>query len=308
MAHLTSFVGTDTIPAVDGMEYYYGGNADKELVGCSVSATEHSVMCAGGEDDEIETFERLITEIYPTGIISIVSDTWDFWSVVGGKDSILYKLRDKIMERDGTVVIRPDSGDPVHIICGYTEQDKQQMPLSQWNKLTEFEKKGLVECLLDIFGGKTNKKGYITLDSHIGAIYGDSITIERASEILYRLEEKGFASSNIVFGVGSFSYQGAVSPDCIVTRDTHAMAIKATYVEVNGEGRNIFKNPKTDDGTKKSAKGLIAVYKDPDGQLFAMDESSFEDIMDCEFSELWTDGSFKHKNTLGFVRNNIRQY
>ncbi len=237
-AHLLSFTGTDTIPAIDFLEDYYGADPDKEMVGVSVPATEHSVMCMGTELDEISTFQRLINDIYPTGIVSIVSDTWDFWKVM---TEYIPSLKNDILARDGKVVIRPDSGDPVKIICG----DPDAQPGSP-------EHKGAVEILWEIFGGSQTEKGFKLLDPHIGTIYGDSITLERCEKICVRLLEKGFASTNVVFGIGSYTYQ-------YVTRDTFGFAMKATYGVVNGEGRAIFKNPKTDDGTKKSAKGLLCV-------------------------------------------------
>lgn len=236
--HLLSFSGTDTIPAIDFLEQYYNANADQELVGGSVPATEHSVMCMGTEDGEINTFKRLINEVYPAGIVSIVSDTWDYWEVV---TSFIPQLKEDILKRDGKVVIRPDSGDPVLIICGDPAAPEGSP-----------EHKGSVECLWDTFGGTVSPEGYKILDGHIGLIYGDSITIERCQEICRRLENKGFASTNVVFGIGSYTYQ-------YVTRDTFGFAMKATYGEVNGEGREIFKNPKTDDGTKKSAKGMVKI-------------------------------------------------
>ena len=113
--HLLSFTGTDTIPAIDFVERFYGANADTELVAGSVPATEHSVMCMGMQDGEEETFRRLIEDTYPNGIVSIVSDTWDFWSVM---TKIAPSLKEKILARDGKVVFRPDSGDPVEILCG----------------------------------------------------------------------------------------------------------------------------------------------------------------------------------------------
>lgn len=256
-AHLLSFNGTDTIPAIDFLEEYYNANSDVEIIGGSVPATEHSVMCAGGQQDEFDTFKRLITELYPSGVVSIVSDTWDFWQVV---TEFLPKLKDEIVKRNGKVVIRPDSGDPVDIICGtarYSDREAYEIDRIDPNESTRNrtpESKGLIECLWDTFGGTINDKGYKVLDSHIGAIYGDSITLDRAREICKRLKDKGFASTNIVFGIGSFTYQ-------YNTRDTFGFAMKATYVEVDNIGRPIFKNPKTDDGTKRSAKGLLSVER-----------------------------------------------
>lgn len=239
-AHLQFFKGTDTIPAIHFLSEYYGKNIENGNTGTSVYATEHSVMCAGTKEKEFETYKRLINEIYPSGIVSIVSDTWDFWNVI---DNYLPALKQDILAREGKVVIRPDSGCPYKIICG------------DINSVIESEYKGLVECLYDIFGGTINEKGYKVLNSKIGAIYGDSITHEVAEKILNRLKEKGFASNNIVFGVGSYSYQ-------YNTRDTFGFAIKATYCEIDGVSVNIQKDPATKSSTsKKSAKGLLYVGK-----------------------------------------------
>lgn len=273
-AHLLSFVGSDTIPAVYYLKEYYNAEPIKEMVGVSIPATEHSVMSMGTKDDEIGTFKRLITDTYPNGLVSIVSDTWDLWRVC---KEYLPKLKNEILARDGKVVIRPDSGDPADIICG-TNTDK-----------------GVIELLWDVFGGEINNKGYKVLDSHIGAIYGDSITLERANDICSRLAKKGFASSNIVFGVGSFTYQ-------FNTRDTYGFAMKATYGEVNGIGRNIFKDPVTDDGTKKSLKGLISV-ENVNGKLIAKDECTWEEEQKGELKEVYENGKFTTEVDLSTIRN-----
>lgn len=348
-AHLTSFVGTDTVPAIDLLEHYYEANADEELVGCSVPATEHSVMCMGGKEDEIGTFKRLVTELYPSGIVSVVSDTWDFWKVVTEYVNV---LKPEIMARAGKVVIRPDSGDPVKIICGediktadtiedakadaqddawedaagdhgehgaseveylYQIGDKFYRIVVdiEWNR---YDKQfyyqdgrsirsceeitpspaelGAIRCLWNVFGGTTNAKGFKELDSHIGLIYGDSITPVRAHNILSQLKKMGFASTNIVFGIGSFTYQ-------YCTRDTYGFAMKATYGEVNGVGRAIFKDPITDSGTKKSAKGLLVVK---DGALF--DEQT--DVDQGDLKVVYRDGELLKEWTLSEIRNNVK--
>lgn len=188
MAHMTSFTGSETIPAIQAIEEYYDTDVETELVAGTVPATEHSVMCAGGMEDEFGTFERLITEIYPTGIVSIVSDTWDFWKVI---TDYLPRLKDTILARDGRVVIRPDSGDPVKIICG----DPSAAPGTP-----EFY--GAYELLGNIFGTTKTEKGFKVLNTHIGLIYGDSITLERQKQIYAQLEEKGYAATNLVLGIG----------------------------------------------------------------------------------------------------------
>jgi len=281
--HLLSFTGTDTIPAVDFLEEYYNANSDIELIGGSVAATEHSVMCMGTTDGEYETFKRLICEIYPEGIVSIVSDTWDLWKVL---TDYLPRLKTEIIQREGKVVIRPDSGDPVDIICGNP------------NGKTEQERKGVIELLWDVFGGTTNIKGFKELVSQIGAIYGDSITIDRATQICERLKLKGFASTNVVLGIGSYTYQ-------YNTRDTFGFAMKATYGEVNGEGREIFKDPITDDGTKKSAKGLMKVVLE-NSQYKLIDQVSWADEKQGELKEVFRDGKLLIDQSLSEIRNRIK--
>ncbi len=272
---------------------------------------------------ELLLFERLITEVYPTGIVSIVSDTWDFWNVVNPDGGIVATLKDKILARDGKVVIRPDSGDPVKIVTGYTEDEiiredgkifvkgvmGDDFPtIFKKQELTELEVKGLIQCLWEIFGGTESSTGYKLLDSHIGAIYGDSITLERAEQICQRLADKGFASTNVVFGIGSFTYQGAVTPDAIVTRDTHMFAVKSTYGEVlvDGvrKGVEIFKDPKTDSGMKKSAKGLTAVYEQ-DGEFILKDQASWDEVKNCAFVQVFADGKITKEWSLSEIRERV---
>ncbi len=282
--HLLSFTGTDTIPAIDFLEEYYNADSDKELIGGSVAATEHSVMCMGTNTGELETFKRLILEVYPKGIVSIVSDTWDLWKVL---TEYLPVLKDDIIARPGKVVIRPDSGDPVDIICGNP------------NGKNENEKKGVIELLWDVFGGKTNDKGFKELVPQIGAIYGDSITTERATQICERLKAKGFASTNVVFGIGSFTYQ-------YNTRDTFGFAMKATYGEVDGIGREIFKDPITDDGTKKSAKGLLKIFKNAEGEYELKDQCSWEEEAQGELKEIFRDGKLLIDYSLVEIRERLK--
>lgn len=280
MGHLTSFMGTDSLPAIHGARKYYWGVG---AIAGSVNATEHSVMCAGTKEDELGTFRRLM-ETFPTGILSIVSDTWDLWRVC---TKYLPALKNEILSRDGKIVIRPDSGDPVVILCG--DPFKAE--------LNNAEHKGVIELLWDVFGGTVNEQGYKVLDPHIGAIYGDSITIERANEICRRLEAKGFASTNVVLGIGSFTYQ-------YNTRDTFGFAMKATYVEVNGEGREIFKNPVTDDGTKKSATGLLSVHKE-NGELVLKDKQSWEEEGSGILQTIYADGKFYNQTSLSEIKRRL---
>ncbi len=283
MAHLTSFYGTDVVPAIDAMEWFYGANADTEIVGGSVPATEHSVMCMGGIDDEVGTFRKLITEVYPAGIVSIVSDTWDFWNVLNVTAPL---LKAEIMARQGKVVFRPDSGDPYKIICG----DKNAEHGSPaWL--------GAVRILDNHFGHTLTGIGYKILDAHVGLIYGDSITPQRANAILRTLEAMGYASCNCVFGIGSYTYN-------YNTRDSIGAAMKSTSGVVDGERRSIFKDPKTDSGLKKSAKGLLRVELVED-EYVLFDEQSAEQEMQGALQTVFLDGHSHNVNTLKEIRTRL---
>ncbi len=283
IGHLTSFIGTDTVSAIDYAEDYYQAQG---IIGVSVPATEHSVMCMGSKEDEIKTFKRLINDLYPSGIISIVSDTWDFWKAI---TNYAKQLKSDIMKRKpnslgmAKVVFRPDSGDPVKIIAG----DKDAAIGSP-------QYKGAVECLWEIFGGTKTDKGFKLLDEHVGLIYGDSITLQRAKAIMHQLKAKGFASTNVVFGIGSYTYQ-------FLTRDTFGFAMKATWGQVNGQAREIFKDPKTDKGEKKSAKGLLRVEKTPNGfKLFDQQTKAQEN--QGELKTVFENGRMYNKTSFDKIR------
>lgn len=279
MAHLVSFTGTDTIPAIDAVEKFYNPTG---FVGGSVPATEHSVMCMGGEEDELETFRRII-RLYPTGVVSIVSDTWDFWAVM---TEMVTRMKSEIMLRDGKVVFRPDSGDPVKILVGDPEAPEGSP-----------EHRGAVECLWDVFGGEITSTNHKLLDSHVGLIYGDSITLARAQAILAGLAAKGFASGNVVFGVGSYTYQ-------YCTRDTYGTAIKATWGVVNGVPRELFKAPKTDNGIKKSAKGLLRVEEEG-GHFVLYDQQTVEQEKLGALEVVFEDGKMVREESFDAIRERL---
>jgi nicotinamide phosphoribosyltransferase len=329
-AHLTSFIGTDTLPAMDYAEDYYDASG---LIAISVPATEHAVATSNilkiekdlvaegldGSDLRLEAelmfMDDLITRKFPTGIVSYVADSFDFWAVL---TKVLPAMKDTILAREdkglapGKLVIRPDSGDPVKVVCGYNKaeyilhSDGKYYEYFVTNgidhlgaELAEAEVKGAAEVLWETFGGTITDKGYKLLDSHIGLIYGDSITTKRAEEILSRLEAKGFASGNIVFGVGSYTYQ-------CNTRDTFGFAVKATYTEVNGQGIEIFKDPKTD-SKKKSAKGLLFVRENEDNSLELQDcvSSEVEQSAANMLQTIFKDGIFTKRTTLDEIRTRL---
>ncbi|GAB2993570.1 nicotinate phosphoribosyltransferase [Mycobacterium bourgelatii] len=281
--HLLSFRGTDTLSAIRYVERFYPG--DNGIVANSCPATEHSVMCAGGRDTEFGTFERLL-DLYPSGIVSIVSDTYDLWQVC---TDFLPRLKEKIAARDGKVVIRPDSGDPELILCGDPNAPEGSPA-----------RRGVVNLLADEFGTVVNDKGFRDLAPQVGAIYGDSINFERADAITANLIRQGFASTAVVFGYGSFTYQ-------YQTRDTFKMAMKATWVQINGEGRDIQKDPVTDDGTKKSATGRLAVRRSPDGLPYLIEHANADEEANQELQLVYENGNLLRQLSFAEVRDELQR-
>lgn len=351
-AFLLSSCGTDTIPAIELLEDFYNADCTKEFIAASVPASEHSIACLGTAiKGELESYRKWITVDYPTGIVSLVSDTYDYWKVL---TEYLPALKADILARPvnaiglSKVVIRPDSGNPADIICGfpYLEVDETDVDFDSVDgylftgyseraepdykiikvgakfykpslnyhvkengdiedayiddigeELSEAEVKGSIELLWETFGGTVSEQGYKVLDSHIGLIYGDSITLEVALDVFKRLEAKGFASTNVVFGVGSYTMQ-------YLTRDSLCMAVKATYAEVNGIGYELFKDPITDSGMKKSAKGLLRV-EEIEGNFHLFDQQTKEQEQQGALQTVFKDGTLVTQTSLSEIRNRL---
>ncbi len=311
--------GSDSLPTIKASQHYYD---ETETPVFSVRASEHSQMTAGGVEGEFEIYKNLLTK-FPNGIMSLVSDSFDLWRVL---TDYLPKLKDIIMARDGKLVIRPDSGNPVDIICGinnckveneqvfkfekeYVRDNggNEREPNWYWEKKSNVkyshsEIKGVIELLWDVFGGTINEQGFKVLDSHIGMIYGEAINQDNIKQIFERLEAKGFAASNCFFGQGSYSMQ-------MVTRDTWGMALKCIAQQRNGKIVEIFKDPITDDGIKKSAKGLTVVYKDENGDYYLKDQATLAEV-NSEENQLkvrFKDGKYYNQTTLTKIRERITE-
>lgn len=305
--HLSSFSGTDSLGSIDYIEDYYGEGLDLDsyFIAGSIPATEHAVSSSNiltraakypvGGAMTPETNRLLaekaflldyITRQNLTGFCSYVADTYDYWKVL---TEILpdAEVKAAIIARDGRLVIRPDSGDPLDIICG-DDNAHEGSP----------EHKGSIQILWEIFGGTVNEAGFKELDSHIGLIYGDSITLERADKITRKLEAMGFASTNVVFGIGSYTYQ-------CNTRDTFGTAMKATATSVNGEFFEIYKDPATGDKLKQSAKGLLYVGIDDKGEFFLLDRVSPEKEAQGELKLRYKDGKFFNVENIDTIRKRL---
>lgn len=236
LAHLTSFKGTDVIPAVVEAEALYGKN---NFYGGSVLATEHSVMSAYGVD-QFRAFRKLI-ENNPTGILSVVSDTYDYWEVV---DEVLPALKDEIMARDGKLVLRPDS---------LSEVRTKHAPSHRIETVEEMLINTL-SALFVTFGGHTNSKGYKVLDPHVGLLHGEGITLDNVDDLFAKIAEAGFSTENIVLGAGAYVYSVNSS------RDSFGQALKASVAVIDGVETQIFKKPKSEaEAFKASPKGAVAV-------------------------------------------------
>ena len=243
---LLSFNKTSTIPALPYLDDYYNADCAKNKIGIGAVSTEHSVMAANYaiDGDEISFVKRMLTEIYPNTSFSMVSDTYDYWNMV---NNIIPACKAEILAHNGKLLIRPDSGDMVSITIG------------------------TIQKLWDEFGGTVNEAGYKVLDPHIGLIYGDGCTLNKVTEIYETLAHLGFAATNVVFGVGAFCFHALFSPDnkfTVLTRDTWGMAMKATCGTFGGWTVPIFKDPKTDNGLKKSQRGCCMVIWDEEMKLF----------------------------------------
>lgn len=300
-AFLLSFVNTATIPAIEFLENYYNADIENEIVGKGLTSTEHSVVCSNYSIDgnEKDFILRLLTEIYPHDNFTMVSDSYDYWNLVA---NIMAEedVKEAVLNHNGFIGIRGDSGNPVDIICGNPDC-----------KDDICENLGTVSLLWSTYGGTINSKGYKVLDKHIKVVYGDSITPERAEEIYRRLEEKGFAANNVSLGMGSYSMQSCEG-NTPMTRDTYSIAVKSTYGELeDGTKFEIFKNPKTDNGHfKKSQKGCCVVYKDDNGNITYKDGFDYltaKFYVDNMLIPVFKDGKLLKDYTLEEVRNNLHK-
>jgi len=205
-AHLINFMGSDTVYASRFAQRYYQA---KKVYGMSVPATEHSIMTLSGEAGEKEIF-RHILNAYPEGIISCVSDSYNIFNAVenywGGE------LKEQILSRKGTLVIRPDSGDPVTTLLK------------------------VFDLLFEKFGFVVNKKGYRVLPPQVRVIQGDGIDLQSIPQIYEALHKKGISAENLVLGMGGALLQK-------VNRDTQKFALKCSYAEINGKSVNVKKQP-----------------------------------------------------------------
>lgn len=256
-AHLVNFLGTDNIPGIRYAMNYY----NTDVCGFSVMAAEHSTVTAYGKDNELTAYANIISRTPDESTVSVVCDSYDAINAVDKLFSVC--LKRQIMSRKGKVVIRPDSGDPVQM------------------------SRKVLDILYNRFGGTVNDKGYKVLDPHVGVIYGDYISLEMIDRILKEVViNQKFAPSNIIFGMGGRLLQG-------VNRDTLGMSFKCSSAKIDGEWRDVYKEPKTD-AFKISKRGKLRLSRNISCsfETFPKDSGTQDELVtvfkDGKIKKLWT--------------------
>ncbi|WML87463.1 nicotinate phosphoribosyltransferase [Thiothrix subterranea] len=225
MAHLVNFMGGDTVVALLAARKYYGA----DMAGFSIPAAEHSTITAWGREGEADAYANMLQQFGQAGkLLAVVSDSYDIYHAVSeiwGK-----QLRAQVESSGATVVIRPDSGVPEEIVPE------------------------VLERLYAEFGGRVNSKGYKVLSDCVRVIQGDGVDVDSIGVILQRIQQAGFSTENVAFGMGGGLLQK-------VNRDTLRFAMKASAMQINGAWRDVYKQPVTDSG-KHSKRGRLAVIRD----------------------------------------------
>ncbi|WP_458404317.1 nicotinate phosphoribosyltransferase [Methanobrevibacter sp.] len=270
-AHLLSFAGTDTIPALTVPQNYYN---DSDLYGFSVQATEHSVMTSLGPEGEFDQVLNVIDNA-KNGILSMVIDSYNyrnFLTEAGSEGSRMNSAINRFLSIEGNkVVFRPDSGEPVSTT---------------------------IDCLNILeegFGSYLTDEGYKVFDSNIGLLWGDGLNYQKIRDILFAMKSNGWAAQNIIFGMGGGLHSS-------VNRDTQRNAFKCSAQLREGTWFDIFKNPL--DSSKKSKTGRFKLIKD--GKSFktvAIDDEG-EDLLQTVFK----DGELVVEDTFGDIKKRALKY
>ena len=228
LAHLVNFHGTDTVSALIAARRYYG----EHMAGFSIPAAEHSTMTAWGKDREAQAYENMLNRFAgPNQMVAVVSDSYDLWNAL--ENIWGDRLRDRVKQNGGTVVIRPDSGDPEEVVVR------------------------TLEILMERFGYQQTHSGYRLLPDYIRVIQGDGVNLESIGAILEAMKQRGLSADNVAFGMGGALLQK-------LNRDTLRFAMKANAICIDNQWSDIWKDPVTDSG-KRSKRGRLALIHDHDG-------------------------------------------
>ena len=259
-AHLVNFRGTDTLAGIVLARHYY----EEEMAGYSIPAAEHSTITSWGREHEADAMRNMLVQ-FPTGAVAVVSDSFDIYHACSKLWGDI--LRAEVLERDGVLVVRPDSGDPATVVVE------------------------VLKRLGDAFGTQLNDRGYRLLDPHVRIIQGDGIDRHTLAEILEAMENAGWSADNIAFGSGGGLLQK-------INRDTCRFAFKCSSAIVDGQARDVYKQPVTDAGKRSKSGRLQLVQRDGAFVTTAEPEAAESDCLQTVF----LDGKLTHPLRFDDVR------
>lgn len=262
-AHLVNFRGTDNLPGIQLLIEYYGAT----MPGNSIPAAEHSTVTSWGREHEVDAFRNMLTA-FPKGLVACVSDSYDVFKACS--DLWGTELKSLIEQRDGTLVVRPDSGDPPEIVCQ------------------------ILKILIGKFGSTTTSTGHKLLPPYIRVIQGDGVSYEMIMKILTEMTKNGYAADNVAFGSGGALLQK-------MDRDTQKVAFKCCYAKIGGKDVDVFKDPITDKG-KRSKKGRLTLEKDASGNYVTITDTKGDPKKDL-LVEIFRDGKMIKEWTLDEVQS-----
>lgn len=263
-AHLINFKGTDTIAGLSFIQDYYN---TRDVFGFSIPAAEHSTITSWGKENEAKAYSNMLTQ-YSKGLVAVVSDSYDIYNAC---DKLWgTELKEQILTREGTLVVRPDSGEPKDVVLK------------------------VIEILGERLGYTTNAKGYKVLDPHIRVIQGDGVNYDSIGEILDNLKAHGWSADNIAFGMGGALLQK-------LDRDTQKFAFKCSCATVQGADRDVFKDPITDSG-KRSKRGRLKLVRDTAGYKTVALTDAGED----QLQTIFENGELKREYTFEEVIANAK--
>ena len=267
LAHLVNFSGTDSMTALVAASRWYG--MYKDMPAFSIPAAEHSTMTAWGRDGETAAYANMLKQFGGAGkAFSVVSDSYDLWNAI---DNIWGDtLKDEVEQTGGTLVIRPDSGEPIKVV------------------------REALERLAVKFGTTLNSKGYKVLPDYVRIIQGDGISPQSLGKIVNAVMDAGFSADNITFGMGGGLLQQ-------VNRDTMSWAMKASAISIDGNWTDVYKDPITSH-SKRSKKGRLALVKANDGQLQTVKADSLATNSDNLLRDVFVDGKLIIEDSLTTIR------
>jgi nicotinamide phosphoribosyltransferase len=267
-AHLFNFLGTDNLAAIELLQQFYGA----EMAGLSIPASEHSTITAWGREREVDAYANILDNA-PEGLVACVSDSYDIYNAVrnlwGGA------LRDRVMQRKGTLVIRPDSGEAVSVL------------------------EELFHIAADKFGYEVNHKGWKVIAPQVRFIQGDGVNYHTIQNMISQLTRRGWSMDNWSFGMGGALLQQ-------INRDTLRFALKCSAIDINGEWHDVYKQPVTDPA-KDSRAGRFVLLKDG-GEFVTVTNSGQAIAGEDQLEIVLEDGILRREQTLEEIREIAASY